>query len=100
MVITALGTLALQHTQQVCLVFLTSVHRGGAGWCPMPQARENPELCRTARAQQRREAWQACSLFLEMRQLCFEPEEMGGGGSHQHCLEALIFSSVTQHYRF
>lgn len=61
MVITALGTLSLQHTQQVDLVFLTSVHRGGAGWCPMPQARENPELCRTAE-QNRREAWQAFSV--------------------------------------
>lgn len=61
MVITPLGTLALQHTQQVCLVFLANVHRGGAGRCPMPQAGENPELCRTAE-QNSREVWQAFSV--------------------------------------
>lgn len=68
--------------------------------------RKDPEVCR--KAEQERRTWQAgfsgfsLSFFLKRRQLCSEPEEIGGGeGSlHQYRLEALIFSSKTVHYHF
>lgn len=85
--------------------------QGPVPWVPWPHPRRHPQIWCSVPAltralqragQERRQAWQASPspFFLKMRQLRSEPEQMGGCGSHQHGLQALISSSVTRHYRF